>query len=88
MAFGLYNSSVYCDLYEGNQFKRFTALANLRPLSSHSLEISLQICEFKVNKAYAIVSSSMSFWIPGIVMLSMYYRIYQEADRQERLVYR
>jgi len=47
-----------------------------------------QICEFKVNKAYAIVSSSMSFWIPGIVMLSMYYRIYQEADRQERLVYR
>ncbi|XP_017491105.1 PREDICTED: octopamine receptor beta-1R-like, partial [Rhagoletis zephyria] len=46
------------------------------------------ICEFKVNKAYAIVSSSMSFWIPGFVMVFMYYRIYQEAVRQERLVYR
>ncbi|XP_067618708.1 octopamine receptor beta-1R-like isoform X1 [Eurosta solidaginis] len=46
------------------------------------------ICEFKVNKAYAVVSSSMSFWIPGFVMVYMYYRIYQEAVRQERLVYR
>ncbi|KAL9893890.1 octopamine receptor beta-1R isoform X2 [Glossina fuscipes] len=52
------------------------------------LKSNPDICEFKVNKAYAIVSSSVSFWIPGIVMLSMYYRIYQEADRQERLVYR
>ncbi|KAL5284643.1 Htr4.2 family protein [Megaselia abdita] len=46
------------------------------------------ICEFKVNKCYAIISSSVSFWIPGIVMILMYYRIYKEADRQERLVYR
>lgn len=46
------------------------------------------ICEFKVNTAYAIVSSSVSFWIPGIVMIYMYYKIYQEADRQERLLYR
>lgn len=37
MAFGLYNSSIYCDIYEGIQFKRFTALANLRSLSRNSL---------------------------------------------------
>ncbi|XP_049303900.1 octopamine receptor beta-1R [Bactrocera dorsalis] len=52
------------------------------------LKSNPHICEFKVNKAYAIVSSSMSFWIPGFVMVFMYYRIYQEAVRQERLVYR
>ncbi|XP_031616773.1 octopamine receptor beta-1R-like isoform X1 [Contarinia nasturtii] len=46
------------------------------------------ICEFKVNKFYSIISSSVSFWIPGIVMILMYYKIYKEADRQERLLYR
>lgn len=46
------------------------------------------LCEFKVNVVYAVVSSSMSFWIPGIIMLVMYYRIYREADRQEMMVFR
>ncbi|XP_063992189.1 octopamine receptor beta-1R-like isoform X2 [Diachasmimorpha longicaudata] len=45
-------------------------------------------CEFRVNKPYAVVSSSVSFWGPGIIMLIMYYKIYREADRQERLLYR
>lgn len=31
-------------------------------------------CRFVVNKTYAIISSSVSFWIPGIVMVTMYYR--------------
>lgn len=45
-------------------------------------------CEFRVNKPYAVVSSCVSFWGPGIIMLIMYYKIYREADRQERLLYR
>ncbi|XP_011312392.1 octopamine receptor beta-1R [Fopius arisanus] len=45
-------------------------------------------CEFRVNKPYAVVSSSVSFWGPGIIMLIMYYKIYREADQQERLLYR
>lgn len=47
-----------------------------------------ELCEFRVNKVYVMISSSVSFWIPGIVMILMYYRIYLEADRQERLLYR
>lgn len=46
------------------------------------------ICSFQVNKTYAIISSSVSFWVPGVIMLFMYYRIYMEADRQERMLYR
>ncbi|XP_011870420.1 PREDICTED: octopamine receptor beta-1R-like [Vollenhovia emeryi] len=45
-------------------------------------------CDFRVNKLYAIVSSSVSFWVPGIIMIAMYYKIYCEADRQERMLYR
>ncbi|XP_044755209.1 octopamine receptor beta-1R-like [Coccinella septempunctata] len=45
-------------------------------------------CSFTVNKAYSLISSSISFWFPGIVMIFMYYRIYQEADRQEMMLYR
>ncbi|KAF6209232.1 hypothetical protein GE061_014977 [Apolygus lucorum] len=45
-------------------------------------------CRFQVNKSYAVVSSSASFWVPGVIMLFMYYRIYIEADRQERMLYR
>ncbi|KAE9533052.1 hypothetical protein AGLY_009480 [Aphis glycines] len=46
------------------------------------------VCAFVVNKQYAVVSSSVSFWVPGVIMLFTYYRIYQEADRQERMLYR
>lgn len=31
-------------------------------------------CSFVVNNYYLVISSSVSFWIPGIVMLVMYYR--------------
>ncbi|XP_075228421.1 octopamine receptor beta-1R-like [Lycorma delicatula] len=46
------------------------------------------ICVFQVNRPYAVISSSVSFWVPGVIMILMYYRIYIEADRQERMLYR
>ncbi|BES96597.1 adrenoceptor alpha [Nesidiocoris tenuis] len=45
-------------------------------------------CAFVVNNYYAIVSSCISFWIPGIVMITMYYRIYKEAVRQREALSR
>lgn len=33
-----------------------------------------EVCNFVVNRYYVIISSSVSFWIPGVVMLTMYYR--------------
>ncbi|XP_029165182.1 octopamine receptor beta-3R-like isoform X3 [Nylanderia fulva] len=41
-----------------------------------------QICVFVVNLPYAVISSCVSFWIPGIVMICMYCKIYKEAVRQ------
>ncbi|XP_066997355.1 octopamine receptor beta-2R isoform X1 [Anabrus simplex] len=41
-------------------------------------------CEFVVNKVYAIVSSSISFWIPCCIMIFTYYAIFKEANRQEK----
>lgn len=41
-------------------------------------------CEFEVNKVYAVISSSMSFWIPCTIMLFTYYAIFREANRQEK----
>ena len=45
-------------------------------------------CPFVVNKVYAIISSLISFWLPGSVMVFMYFRIYQEASRQEKMLHR
>ncbi|KAK5645172.1 hypothetical protein RI129_006472 [Pyrocoelia pectoralis] len=46
------------------------------------------VCVFVVNKYYAIISSSISFWIPGVVMVTMYCRIYKEAIRQRKALSR
>ncbi|XP_031351355.1 octopamine receptor beta-3R-like isoform X2 [Photinus pyralis] len=46
------------------------------------------VCIFVVNKYYAIISSSISFWIPGVVMVTMYCRIYKEAIRQRKALSR
>jgi hypothetical protein len=42
------------------------------------------LCEFKVNKVYVIVSSSISFWIPCTIMIFTYLAIFKEANRQEK----
>ncbi|RWS31008.1 Octopamine receptor beta-2R-like protein [Leptotrombidium deliense] len=43
-------------------------------------------CEFVVNHAYALISSSISFWIPAFVMVFTYWKIYQEATKQEKMI--
>lgn len=45
-------------------------------------------CIFAVNQAYAIVSSSFSFWVPGAIMIIMYAMLIRIADKKEREVYR
>lgn len=46
------------------------------------------VCIFVVNKYYALISSGISFWIPGVVMVIMYYKIYKEAVRQRKALSR
>ncbi|XP_058467602.1 probable serine/threonine-protein kinase ndrD isoform X2 [Malaya genurostris] len=53
-----------------------------------TLKDNPELCIFVVNKSYALISSSISFWIPGIVMVTMYYRIYKEAVRQRKALSR
>ncbi|CAF0932916.1 unnamed protein product [Adineta ricciae] len=40
-------------------------------------------CIFAVNQAYAIVSSSFSFWVPSAVMIIMYLMLIKIADKKE-----
>ncbi|XP_033332850.1 octopamine receptor beta-1R isoform X1 [Megalopta genalis] len=47
-----------------------------------------EVCVFVVNPRYAVVSSSVSFWIPGLVMIVMYCKIYKEAVRQKEALSR
>ncbi|CAF1641984.1 unnamed protein product, partial [Adineta ricciae] len=44
-------------------------------------------CIFNVNQAYAIVSSSFSFWVPGAIMIIMYAMLIRIADKKEREAY-
>ncbi|XP_066247953.1 octopamine receptor beta-2R-like [Euwallacea similis] len=59
--------------------------------TNEHLELQLKhpdICMFVVNKCYAIISSLVSFWIPGTLMVTMYCRIYKEAIRQRKALSR
>jgi hypothetical protein len=41
-----------------------------------------KICEVNDNVAYAIFSALTSFYIPLLIVLVVYYRIYQESSKQ------
>ena len=45
-------------------------------------------CIFEVNIPYALVSSTVSFWLPCGFMLTAYYQIYKEAIKQEKFIYK
>ncbi|XP_032682731.1 octopamine receptor beta-3R-like isoform X1 [Odontomachus brunneus] len=47
-----------------------------------------EVCAFVVNRPYAVISSCVSFWIPGLVMIVMYCKIYKEAIRQRKALSR
>lgn len=39
-------------------------------------------CEFNTNTAYAVTSSIVSFYLPLVVMIFLYARVFQEAQKQ------
>lgn len=45
-------------------------------------------CIFAVNQAYAIVSSSFSFWVPGAIMIIIYVMLIRIADKKEKEAFR
>ncbi|XP_053504274.1 adrenoceptor beta 2, surface b [Ictalurus furcatus] len=45
-------------------------------------------CEFNINRSYAWTSSIISFYIPLVIMIFVYSRVYLEARRQLRNIYR
>ena len=45
-------------------------------------------CEWIVNIPYALISSTVSFWLPCGFMLTAYYKIYREAIKQEKFIYK
>ncbi|XP_064177323.1 beta-1 adrenergic receptor [Anguilla rostrata] len=45
-----------------------------------------ECCDFVTNQAYAIASSIISFYIPLVVMIFVYARVYREAKKQLRKI--
>ncbi|KAK1881195.1 Beta-1 adrenergic receptor [Dissostichus eleginoides] len=45
-----------------------------------------ECCDFVTNRAYAISSSVISFYIPLLVMIFVYARVYREAQKQLRKI--
>ncbi|KAK3598680.1 hypothetical protein CHS0354_006354 [Potamilus streckersoni] len=49
----------------------------------NDLQENPEECSFNVNRIYAAISSSVSFWIPCTIMIFVYVKIFIEARRQE-----
>ncbi|XP_062855984.1 adrenoceptor beta 2, surface a [Trichomycterus rosablanca] len=45
-------------------------------------------CEFHTNRSYAIISSIISFYIPLVIMVFVYSRVFQEARKQLKKIVR
>ncbi|XP_069140128.1 octopamine receptor beta-2R-like [Argopecten irradians] len=59
----------------------YTTDENLQELS-----VNPDSCKFVVNRIYAVVSSSVSFWVPCTIMVFVYFRIFKEARKQEKYI--
>uniref|UniRef100_A0A3P9JJG4 Beta-1 adrenergic receptor n=1 Tax=Oryzias latipes TaxID=8090 RepID=A0A3P9JJG4_ORYLA len=67
-----------------------SALVSFLPILMHWSRDSMdtdcyenpQCCDFVTNRAYAISSSVISFYIPLVVMIFVYARVYREAKKQ------
>ncbi len=50
--------------------------------------MNVTCCEFHTNAAYAILSSIISFYIPLVIMIFVYSRVFQEAKKQLKKIYK
>ncbi|PVD29386.1 hypothetical protein C0Q70_08637 [Pomacea canaliculata] len=57
------------------------------PMGENSTELQ-ELCVFNINPVYAIVSSTVSFYIPCVVMVSIYVRLYVYARRHVQTIKR
>ncbi|XP_030593738.1 adrenoceptor beta 3a [Archocentrus centrarchus] len=58
---------------------------NNDPLASECYEKD-KCCDFVTNKTYAIISSIVSFYIPLLIMIFVYAKVYLIASRQVQLI--
>lgn len=67
---------IYMDLWRSNSTEATCCLMNVT------------CCEFHTNRAYAIISSIVSFYIPLLIMIFVYSRVFQEAKNQLKKIYK
>ncbi|KAK2150055.1 hypothetical protein LSH36_426g02002 [Paralvinella palmiformis] len=58
------------------------------PEQRYMLQNNEDQCTFIVNRIYGIISSTISFWTPTFIMVFTYVKIFKEARRQERQIYK